>query len=92
MAIGADEIMVVKVPDGVGPAADVYGLGCTLYFVLAGQVPFPGGTRQEKARRQLTEAPAPIQRFATGISDAFCRVVEAMMEKVQDMYHIQGSF
>ena len=71
----------IRAPDAVGPAADVYGLGCTLYFVLAGQVPFPGGTRQEKARRQLSEQPAPIQRFAPGISDAFCRVVEAMMEK-----------
>jgi len=71
----------IRSPDTVGPAADVYGLGCTLYFVLAGQVPFPGGTRQDKARRQLTETPAPIQKFAPGISDAFCRVVEAMMDK-----------
>ncbi len=71
----------IRSPDTVGPAADVYGLGCTLYFVLAGQVPFPGGTRQDKARRQLTEAPAPIQKFAPGVSDAFCRVVEAMMDK-----------
>ena len=71
----------IRSPDTVGPAADVYGLGCTLYFVLAGQVPFPGGTRQEKARRQLTEAPEPIQKFAPGISPAFCRVVEAMMDK-----------
>jgi len=71
----------IRSPDTVGPAADVYGLGCTLYFVLAGQVPFPGGTRQDKARRQLTETPAPIQKFAPGVSDAFCRVVEAMMEK-----------
>ena len=71
----------IRSPDTVGPAADVYGLGCTLYFVLAGQVPFPGGTRQDKARRQLTEPPAPIQKFAPGVSDAFCRVVEAMMDK-----------
>jgi serine/threonine protein kinase len=71
----------IRSPDTVGPAADVYGLGCTLYFVLAGQVPFPGGTRQDKARRQLTETPAPIQKFAPGVSDAFCRVVEAMMDK-----------
>jgi len=71
----------IRSPDTVGPAADVYGLGCTLYFVLAGQVPFPGGTRQEKARRQLSEPPLPIQKFAPGVSDAFCRVVEAMMDK-----------
>jgi len=71
----------IRAPDGVGPAADVYGLGCTLYFVLAGQVPFPGGTRQDKARRQLHEAPAPIRQFAPGVSEAFCRVVDSMMEK-----------
>ena len=71
----------IRAPDAVGPAADVYGLGCTLYFVLAGQVPFPGGTRQEKARRQLNDKPAPIRQFAPGVSDAFCRVVESMMEK-----------
>jgi serine/threonine protein kinase len=71
----------IRSPDTAGPAADIYGLGCTLYFVLAGQVPFPGGTRQEKARRQLNDTPAPLRRFAPDVSAAFLAVVEGMMSK-----------
>lgn len=71
----------IRAPDAAGPAADIYGLGCTLYFALVGDVPFPGGTREEKARRHLTETPPPIRRFAPQASAAFCFIVEAMMRK-----------
>jgi serine/threonine-protein kinase len=37
--------------------ADLYSLGCTLYFLLAGQPPFPTGTMTEKLlQHQLNEA------------------------------------
>ena len=71
----------IRSADTAGPAADIYSLGCTLYFALAGQVPFPGGTRQEKARRQLSETPPPIRQFAPDVSDAFVAVLGRMMEK-----------
>ncbi|NDC64602.1 MAG: serine/threonine protein kinase, partial [Planctomycetia bacterium] len=71
----------IRMPDKAGPPADVYGLGCTLYFALAGEVPFPGGTREEKARRQLSEPPRPLHQLAPQVSAAYCAVVEAMMRK-----------
>jgi len=71
----------IRSPDGVGPPADVYALGCTLYFAVTGQVPFPGGSRQEKATRQLSAQPRPIRELAPKVSDAFAKVVEAMMRK-----------
>lgn len=71
----------IRAPDKAGPPADIYGLGCTLYYILVGEVPFPGGTREDKARRQLSEPPPPIRRFAPHTSAAFCAVVESMMRK-----------
>ena len=71
----------IRSPDDAGPAADIYGLGCTLYFALVGDVPFPGGTREEKARRHLSEPPPPIRRFAPRANPRLCAVVEGMMRK-----------
>ena len=71
----------IRSPDTVGPTADVYGLGCTLYFTLSGQVPFPGGSRKEKAQRQLTEMPVPLSQLAPHVDSGLVRVVEGMMKK-----------
>jgi len=71
----------IRSPDKAGPAADIYGLGCTLYYALVGDVPFPGGTREEKARRHLTEPPPPVRRFAPQASAGLCRVVDSMLRK-----------
>src|SRR5262249_30270165 len=40
--------------------ADIYSLGCTLYFLLTGQSPFPDGTVWDKVMRHQTEAPPPV--------------------------------
>jgi serine/threonine protein kinase len=68
-------------PDDVGPQADIYGLGCSLYYALSGQVPFPGGTPKEKMKRHRSEPPRPLQSLAPHVSEPMCRVVEALMEK-----------
>jgi serine/threonine protein kinase len=74
----------IRMPDDVGPSADIYSLGCTLYYAVTGRVPFPGGTRKEKMHRHLHEAPDPIRKLAPHLSEAFCQVVDAMMVKTPE--------
>jgi serine/threonine protein kinase len=65
------EGLTVGTPDFVAPEqarnpraadvrADIYALGCTLYYLLQGEPPFPGGTPTEKMLRHARETvPAP---------------------------------
>jgi serine/threonine protein kinase len=71
----------IRAPESAGPAADVYALGCTLYFALAGQPPFPGGSRKEKAQRHLGEQPVPLPQLVPSVDPGIARLVEAMMRK-----------
>lgn len=45
----------------VDPRADVYGLGCTLYYVLTGHAPFPEGTLAQRIAKHQTQMPADIR-------------------------------
>jgi eukaryotic-like serine/threonine-protein kinase len=61
--------------------ADLYGLGCTLYFALAGRPPFPGGTAREKIHRHRHEAPEPLHQLVPTVPEAFAGLVHRMMAK-----------
>lgn len=71
----------IRSADTVGPTADIYALGCTLYFALSGQRPFPGGTAKEKQQRHLHDTPRPLRDIAASVSADMARLVEAMMRK-----------
>jgi uncharacterized protein (TIGR03067 family) len=61
--------------------ADVYSLGCTLYYLLAGQVPFPEGTALDKLTAHGERAPTPLTKLRADVPPALARVVERMMAK-----------
>jgi serine/threonine protein kinase len=61
--------------------ADLYALGCTIYFALTGQPPFPGGTSIEKMKRHRTAFAVPVSDLNPTVPVAFARVVEKLMEK-----------
>jgi hypothetical protein len=61
--------------------ADIYSLGCTLYYLLAGTVPFPGGTALDKLAAHKQHKPAPLGKLRGAVPAALSAVIERMLAK-----------
>ncbi len=83
---------VIGTPDFVAPEqveearevdirADLYSLGCTLYFLLTGHVPFPGGTLIQKMDRHRWADAEPVERLRPEVSPAVRSVLKRLMAK-----------
>jgi serine/threonine protein kinase/WD40 repeat protein len=71
---------------GVGPPADLYSLGCTLYFLLAGRPPYPGGTLAHKLLCHQQAEPAPLEQLAGAPADVVAVVQKMMAKRPEDRY------
>ncbi|MCA9028306.1 MAG: serine/threonine protein kinase [Planctomycetaceae bacterium] len=65
----------------VDERADIYSLGCTLYFALTGQPPFTDGTLVQRLLAHQTKAPPPVQRLREGVPDSLAEILAKMMQK-----------
>lgn len=81
---------VVGTPDFISPEQasllvdvrmDIYSLGATFYFLLAGHVPFPGGDVTDKLLRHARQTPRPIREIRPDVPAKLAAVLEKMLDK-----------
>jgi serine/threonine protein kinase len=91
-SIPAREHSVMGTPDYLSPEqarnlhsvdirSDLYSLGCTFFYLLTAQVPFPGGTALEKMVRHGSEAPVPVHQLRADVSGEISGIIQKLMEK-----------
>jgi len=71
----------IRDPHNPTPAWDIYSLGCTLYYVVTGKVPFPGGSTADKVRAHCELKPLDPRRLNPELDAAFVDVMADMMAK-----------
>jgi serine/threonine protein kinase len=89
------EGVVMGTPDYIAPEqalsahtvdgrADLYSLGCTLYFLLTGQPPFPGGSPLEKFIKHREEPPPSLEQLRPGVPPQIARLTYWLLAKNPD--------
>ncbi len=89
---------VVGTPDYMAPEqtlnahaadirSDIYSLGCTLYHLLTGKLPFPGKNLAEKLLKQQVQEPRPVEDLRPDTPPELRAVLRKMMAKqAEDRY------
>lgn len=65
----------------VDARADIYSLGCTLYYLLVGQPPFPEGTITQRLLKHQQAEPTPIAKKRPDVPKEIVDICRRMMAK-----------
>ncbi len=69
---------------GVDARADIYSLGCTMYYLLTGHPPFPDGTLPQRLMMHQKQEPPSIRDDRPDAPEDLIRLCRRMMAKKPD--------
>lgn len=93
---------VVGTPDFMSPEqaknssavdhrSDLYSLGCTFYYLLTAEVPFPNGTPLEKLLQHQMDAPRPLQLVRMDVPPEVATIVQCLLAKKPEQRFQSGA-
>jgi serine/threonine protein kinase len=68
-------------PQNLTPLGDQYSLGCILYYIVTGQLPFPDGSVAEKMLAHQTKDPTPVRDLNPDVPADLVAIIERLMKK-----------
>jgi serine/threonine-protein kinase len=61
--------------------SDLYSLGCTFFFVLAGNPPFPDGSLTERIYKHVEAEPPDLRKLNPDVPAGLAAIIRRMLEK-----------
>jgi serine/threonine protein kinase len=62
-------------------AGDVFSLGVSLFQMLSGRLPYPGGSTEQVLRRHAADPPADIRRYAVGLPEKLAILIDQLLAR-----------
>jgi eukaryotic-like serine/threonine-protein kinase len=81
IAVGTVDYMSPEQACGreVDGRSDVYGLGCAMYHLMTGRLPFPGSSPIERLGKRISGRHVPITEYLPDLPSNVVRVLDKMM-------------
>jgi serine/threonine-protein kinase len=93
IAVGTIDYMSPEQACGkdVDGRSDLYSLGCAMYHLMTGRMPFPGDSPVERLGRRINGRPVPITDVRPDVPPPVVEVMERLMaNKLQDRFQNAG--
>jgi serine/threonine protein kinase len=93
IAVGTVDYMSPEQACGreVDGRSDLYGLGCSMYHLMTGKLPFPGDSPIERLGKRISGRHTPITEYLPEMPASFVRVLDKMLaHKPHERYATAG--
>ena len=89
IAVGTVDYMSPEQATGrdVDGRSDLFSLGCSMYHLMTGRLPFPGDSQIERLGKRISGKPVPLIDVMTDVPPALIQVMDKLLaQKVQDRF------